>query len=356
MSVYIIAEAGVNHNGDLARALDMVDVAAEAGADAVKFQTFRPELLASGNAPKAAYQAQNEGLKDSQLSMLRRLVLPEDYHWALVERCKQRDIEFLSTPFDHQSLRFLTDTLDIDRVKLPSGEITNGPLLLAAARSGKPIILSTGMSTLGEIKEALGVLAYGYTQSAEPTDRGVFLDAYEGELGRDSLAENVTLLHCTSEYPCPFEAVNLLAMDTLKETFSLPVGYSDHTSGIAVPVAAVARGAVVVEKHFTLDRSLPGPDHKASLEPQELSAMVSAVRQTEAALGCREKRPTESELETAVVARKSLLAATTVSSGEVFGPDNLAIKRPGNGRSPMEYWSLLGERSKRDYQEDELIE
>lgn len=352
----IIAEAGVNHNGDLQRALAMVDAAAEAGADAVKFQTFRPEALVTGSAPQAEYQVRNDGDHGSQLAMLRQLALPERDHHALLERCAARGIDFLSSPFDPASADFLIDTLKLETIKLGSGELTNGPLIYRIARAGHGLILSTGMATLDEIREALAVAVLGYLGKTVPSDRAARLAIMEDEEATAALRDRVSLLHCTTEYPCPQDAVNLRAMDTLAETFCLPVGYSDHTEGITLSVAAAARGARIIEKHFTLDRSLPGPDHAASLEPHELGAMVEAIRAVEQALGNGVKQPAAVEQKNMAVARKSLVATETICAGERFTESNLTIKRPGTGRSPMDYWALIGQPAPRNYGADEVIE
>ncbi len=354
MSVYVIAEAGVNHNGDVARALALVDVAATAGADAVKFQTFKASSVISVHAEKAAYQKQTTDAAESQVDMVAKLELSHADHAQLADRCRERGIAFLSTPFDLDSLEFLVTDMGLTTLKIPSGEITNAPLLLAAARSGRDIILSTGMSTIDEVRDALGVLAFGYSGEAEAKpDAGAFTRALERA---DALQGKVTLLHCTTEYPTPYEDVNLRAMDSLREAFGLTVGLSDHTLGIAVAIAAVARGAQVIEKHFTLDRALPGPDHAASLEPDELTAMVAAIRATEAALGDGDKRLMPSESANRDVARKSLVALTSIAEGEMFTAQNLTAKRPGNGLSPMTYWAVLGTRARRAYHADEAIE
>jgi len=353
---YVIAEAGVNHNGSLDRAKKLVEVAAEAGADAVKFQTFRADALTVETAEKAAYQQNTTDEEQSQREMLHELELPPSFHETLLEDCTERDIQFLSSPFDPSSVDLLVDRFDVPRIKIPSGEITNAPLLLHIARTGRPAILSTGMSTLGEIENALGVLAFGYTGASKAPGRERFRAAYASDRGQERLQSHVALLHCTSEYPTPVEEVNLRAMDTLKSAFGLPVGLSDHTRGTAVPVAAVARGATVVEKHFTLDRTLPGPDHRASLEPDELAAMVEGIRKTERALGSTEKRPTPSETKNRPVARKSLVAAEPIAAGEPFTEANLTAKRPGTGLSPTRYWDYLGRPASRDYDMDELIE
>lgn len=341
--IFIIAEAGVNHNGDLDTALALVDAAAAAGADAVKFQTFSAARLASPFAQQAAYQARNTGAEESQLTMLKRLELDVGAHERLIARCRERSIQFLSSPFDAGSLDLLAHRFDLPTIKLGSGELTNGPLLLAAARTEKPLILSTGMATLGEVEEALGVLAFGYAEPvAEPTGRAAFRTAYADPVNREALKEKVTLLHCTTEYPAAFEDVNLRALDTLQAAFGLRVGYSDHTPGIAVAVAAAACGATVLEKHFTLDRSMPGPDHRASLEPDELAAMVTAVRQVEAALGDGRKTPRPAEIRNVAAARKSLVAARDIAAGTDLKAADVAIMRPGDGRSPMDFWDVLG--------------
>lgn len=354
-SVYVIAEAGVNHNGSLDMAVQLIDVAAAAGADAVKFQTFRAENIISRYAPKARYQAAATDPAESQLEMVKKLELDENAHSLLVNHCRARGIEFISTPFDMESVDLLAERLGIPRLKLPSGEITNAPLLLKAACTGKPVILSTGMSTLGEIETALGVLAFGYIFPNGNPSLTAFAEAYWSTEGQKVLREKVVLLHCTTEYPTPFSDVNLRVLDTLKAAFGLPVGFSDHTPGISIPIAAAARGAVIIEKHFTLDRNLPGPDHKASLEPGELMAMVESIRQVEKALGSPIKAPAPSELKNMHVARKSIVAANPISKGELFTEENLSLKRPGGGLSPVYYWDLLGRAADRDYIEDEMV-
>jgi len=353
--IFIIAEAGVNHNGSLDTALQLVDVAVAAGADAVKFQTFKAEKLVTGIAAKAEYQKQATGADETQLQMLKKLELKYEFHFHLRDYCRQRGIEFLSTAFDFDSLLFLVDEVGIDKLKIPSGEITNGPFLLAHAQTGKNIILSTGMATLGEVETALGVLAFGYLGWEQPS-LAAFQQAYSSTDGRNMLKNKVTLLHCTSEYPTPTHHVNLRAMDTLAQAFGLAVGYSDHTEGLAVPIAAAARGAVLIEKHFTLDRSLKGPDHQVSMEPGELKQLVDSIRVIEKAMGTCAKAPQPVELNARDVARKSLVAALPIAVGDRFSDENLACKRPGIGISPMEYWRLLGQGSLRDYQTDDLIE
>jgi N-acetylneuraminate synthase len=354
-NTFVIAEAGVNHNGSLDRALAMVDVAANAGADAVKFQTFQSEAVISRYAAKAEYQIRNTGNSESMLEMEKKLELNLSAHKQLLQRCETRNIQYLSTPFDLPSVDMLVNDLKVSWIKIASGEITNAPLLLRVAQSGLPIILSTGMCLMGDIEDALGVLAFGYLPSGEiPTIPG-FRRAFLSGEGQKQLQKNVTLLHCTTEYPSPFEDVNLLAIETLARAFGLPVGLSDHTIGYSVPIAAVARGACIIEKHFTLDRSLPGPDHIASLEPQELTFMIVAIREVESALGQARKLVAGSEEKNLEIARKSLVAATPIHAGERFTSENLTSKRPGSGISPIHYWELLGSCATRDYDSDELI-
>ncbi|RQP21624.1 N-acetylneuraminate synthase [Piscinibacter terrae] len=349
-----IAEAGVNHNGSLSQALALVDVAADAGADVVKFQTFKATNLVTASARKADYQVSNTGEAGGQLEMLRRLELSPADHLALLQRCRERGIRFMSTAFDPQSLDFLA-TLDMPAIKIPSGDITHAPMALQAARLRRPLIVSTGMSTLADIEAMLGVLAFGLTCQSAPSGRRDFDAARCSPQGEAALREFVTLLHCTTQYPAPPEAVNLLAMDTMAQAFNLPVGYSDHTIGIEVSIAAVARGATVIEKHFTLDRALPGPDHAASLEPSELKQLVAAIRVVERALGSRTKAPAPAELDNRSVARRSIVAARPLSRGEVLTLDSLAFKRPGTGLPPLECWDLIGKPAARDYAEDDLI-
>ena len=352
-AVSIIAEAGVNHNGDPQLALRLVDVAAEVGANAIKFQTFTSTELVSHSAPKADYQRLNTATTESQWAMLRTLELDWPSHHLLLARCQAVGIQFLSAPFDRPSLDFLLDDLQLAQIKIPSGEITNGPLLWRAGASGRRIILSTGMATLAEVEQALAVLACGYLR--HPPSTAAFEAAYRSAAGQHRLRESVVLLHCTSEYPTPFDSVNLRAMDTLASAFGLPVGLSDHSPGTAVAIAAVARGAVVVEKHVTLDRTLPGPDHGASLEPLELAAMVDGIRAVELALGDGRKMAAAVELKNRPVVRKRLVALTEIAPGTPFTEANLGAKRPGDGLSPMEYWRWLGRRAGRAYQKDQPI-
>ncbi len=352
--VFIIAEAGVNHNGELDMAIALVDAAAAANADAVKFQTFKAASLATAGAAKAEYQKRTTAAEESQFEMLEKLELSPSMHHEIAGRCREKKIRFLSTAFDPLSLRFLIEDMELETLKIPSGEITNAPLLLQAARSDRNIIMSTGMSTLDEVKEALGVLAFGYmTADDEAPSPDAFRAAFVS--AGDALDGKVTLLHCTSEYPTPFEDVNLRAMDSLAETFHLPVGLSDHSVGITVPIAAAARGATIIEKHFTLDRKLPGPDHAASLEPDELKDMVAAIRTVEQALGDGVKTARASEEKNINIVRKSLVALCPINAGERFTKDNLGARRPGGGVSPIKFWNWLGRAASRNYHPGEKV-
>ena len=358
MNTYVIAEAGVNHNGNPELAFKLVDAAASAGANAVKFQTFKSENLITKDADKADYQKNTTGNSESQFDMLKRLELSHEVHRELVAYAANQKIDFLSTAFDLESLDFLVANLGLKTLKIPSGEITNGPLLLAHAVTGCKLIVSTGMASIGEIEEALAIIAFGLLNanqtSLEPS-REKFLSAYYSFEGQKLLREKVTLLHCTTEYPAPYKEINLKAMQALHSCFNLPVGYSDHTEGITVPIIATTLGAAVIEKHFTLDKSLPGPDHKASLEPNELREMVRSIKIVHDSLGSGLKAPVPSELKNRAAVRKSLVAAKEIKKGEIFTRDNITIKRPGVGKSPMEYWSLIGEVSTKEYGVDELI-
>lgn len=330
MSVYIIAEAGINHNGNIDLAKDMIVVAKEAGVNAIKFQTFKSEKLVIITAKKAEYQQNMNSICETQLEMLKKLELNEAQFIELKEYCFKLKIDFLSTPFDLDSIDFLNQ-IGICKWKIPSGEITNLPYLIKIAQTKLPVILSTGMSTLGEVETAVKVLKkYGSCE--------------------------ISLLHCTTEYPTPFEDVNLKAMITMQEYFNIPVGYSDHTLGIDISIAAAAMGAIIIEKHFTLDRYMEGPDHQASLEPGELRKMVEAIRHVEHALGDGIKKPVKSELKNINVARKSLVASRRITKGEVFTEENLTTKRPGDGISPMAWFDVLGTKAIKDFEEDELIE
>lgn len=330
--VFIIAEAGVNHNGSLELAKKLVDVAVDAGADAVKFQTFKADKLVSKSAQKAEYQKLITATEESQYEMIKKLELDENAHRELISYCNRKQIMFLSTPFDHDSIDMLNG-FEMPIFKIPSGEITNLPYLRHVGSLGKEVIMSTGMSDLGEIEDALDVLIL----SGLPK-------------------EKITVLHATTEYPCPIDEVNLNAMHTIRDAFGVGVGYSDHTQGIEVPIAAVAMGACVIEKHFTLDRAMEGPDHKASLDPAELESMVFGIRRVSQALGTGVKKPSDSELKNIVIARKSIVALNSIKLGETFGVDNLTIKRPGTGISPMRWDEVIGRVAPRNFSVDELIE
>ena len=352
---YIIAEAGVNHNGSVEMAKQLIDVAVESGVDAVKFQTFKTEQVVTRDAPKADYQKKTTGNVESQFEMIKKLELDENDHLLLVRYCKDKTIQFISSPFDFESVDFLVNSCNVPYLKIGSGEITNAPLLLKAAYSGKQIILSTGMSTLSEVEEALGVLAFGYLKSIAKETPEEFRLAYCSHAGQQVLKEKVVLLHCTTEYPSAFCDVNLRAMDTMRMAFDLPVGFSDHTPGIAMPIAAAARGAILIEKHFTLNRELLGPDHRASLEPNELKAMVESIREVELALGTGVKIPVFAEMGNRRITRKSIVVTKNIKQGEYFTNDNIATKRPGIGVSPMHYWEYLDKISTREYIKDDLI-
>lgn len=330
VSVYIIAEAGVNHNGSMELARKMVEKAKWAGADCIKFQTFISKNLVSHNAKKAEYQKQNTGNDDSQLQMLQKLELSFENFRELKDYCQEVGIDFLSTPFDFESLDFLNE-LGVPFWKIPSGEVTNYPYLVRIAKTKRPVVMSTGMCDLEEIEAAIEVL-------------------------KDNGTEDLQLLHCNTEYPTPFEDVNLYAMKNMEEHFGYKTGYSDHTKGIEVPIAAAASGACIVEKHFTLDKTMDGPDHVASLDPIELKEMVSAIRNIEQALGAKEKIVTPSEKKNREIARKSIVAGRAILKGEKFTEENLTVKRPGNGISPMRWNEVLGKEAIKDFNEDELIE
>ncbi len=327
----IIAEAGVNHNGDIKLAHKLIDAAFNAGADIVKFQTFLPSALSTDYAPLAEYQKSNIGNKISQLEMLNKLKLSESDHYELIQHCNEKDIEFLSTPFDLPSLSLLKK-FSLKRNKIPSGEITNLPLIRKIAEINKPIILSTGMATLGEVEIALEEInKYGTNKDL------------------------ITILHCSTEYPASIETVNLKAMNTIKSAFGVNVGYSDHTEGIDIAVAAVALGAVIIEKHLTIDRNLPGPDHKASIEPEKFAEMVKNIRRVEIALGSKIKKPSNQELENRKVARKSIVAKKVINIGDVFNSENLCVKRPGTGISPLLWDELIGTISRHNFKENDFI-
>lgn len=332
MKTLIIAEAGVNHNGDMALAKKLIAAAAEAGADLVKFQTFIASKIISKSAPKAEYQKGTTDPGESQQEMVRKLELSKENHFELIDECSRKGIGFFSTAFDLDSIDLLEE-FDSEYVKVPSGELTNLPYLRYLTRNIKPVLLSTGMANLGEIEAAIDAIERGGTPR-----------------------EKITVLHCTTEYPTPMEDVNLRAMVNIGNALGVKVGYSDHTPGIEIPIAAVALGATVIEKHFTLDRGMSGPDHRASLEPDELKAMVAGIRNIERAMGDGIKRPSPSELKNKPIARKSLVAARNIKAGELFSYDNLTAKRPGTGISPMKWDEVVGRSSPRDFSEDELIE
>ena len=329
-STFIIAEAGVNHNGSFELAKQLVDKAVWAGADCIKFQTFNSKNLVSKNAQKAEYQKKTTDSSESQLEMLKKLELSKEEFIELRDYCNQKGIMFLSTPFDLESIDFLA-SIGVKTWKIPSGEITNYPFLRAIGKRKESVIMSTGMCTLDEVRDAIKVL-------------------------KDFGTTDITLLHCTTEYPAPYDSVNLNAMLTLQNEFAFKVGYSDHTNGIEIPVAAVAMGATVIEKHFTLDKNMEGPDHKASLEPDELKQMVQSIKNVDAALGDGAKQPSDVEKKNIAIARKSIVAACDIKKGEMFTEENLTAKRPGNGISPMNWAEVLGKIAKRDFSEDELIE
>ena len=353
--VYIIAEAGVNHNGSIDLAKQLIEVAAKSGADAVKFQTALPNSVIGKNAPKAAYQLETTDKGESQLEMVKKLMLDKNAYPPILDACRKNKIEFLSTPFDLWAVHFLVEDCGVSKLKISSGEVTNPPLLIEAARTQKPIILSTGMCTLGDIERALGILAFGYLYKENPRSIEDCFKTYNSVEGQNILREKITLLHCTTEYPAPYEEVNLRCIETMKRAFDLPVGYSDHTPGISVAVAAVALGAEIIEKHFTLDKNMEGPDHKASLEPDELNQLVKEIRRVEKALGDGIKRPSKSEEINLPIVRRSLTANRPIKKGELFTPENLVAKRPATGTSPFLYYEKLGTPAERDYDEDDLI-
>ena len=351
----IIAEAGVNHNGSMDLAYKLVDAAVEAGADLVKFQTFSASKLVTRSAQKAEYQKKNTEGQDTQFAMLQELELKREQHQPLIDYCKKKGIQFLSTPFDIEAAKFLINDLGLSLIKVPSGELTNAELLLAISNLKCPIIVSTGMANLNDIENALGVIAFGFLGKTDKPSQAAFKACFASPDGQAALKKNVSLLHCTTQYPAPFEDVNLAAIATMKQKFGLPVGYSDHTSGISVSIASVALGATIIEKHFTLDQNLPGPDHKASLEPKELKAMILGIREIELARGNGEKVARPSEIPNIPIARKSLVAAKAIVEGETFSVENLTTKRPGNGVSAMEYWDYIGKKANRSFKEDEFI-
>lgn len=354
---YIIAEAGVNHNGSSDLAMKLIDAAATAGANAVKFQTFKANYLVTASAEKAQYQKQTIGTDETQLTMLRKLELSREIHFCLAEYCREKGIDFMSTAFDFDSLDFLVQDIGLAVLKIPSGEITNAPFLLAHARTGRDLVMSTGMATLGEVEMALGVLAFGLIQENVHTapSLAAFQKAYCSVAGQRLLKEKVILLHCTTEYPAPLEDINLRAMETMSRAFGLRVGYSDHSEGLVVPIAAAALGACIIEKHFTLDKSLEGPDHKASLDPNELKEMVTTLQSVDQIMGDGVKGPKLAEFGNRTVARKSIVATRNIRKGDVFTQKDLTFKRSGTGLSPFCYWDVLGKKATRSYDRDEVI-
>lgn len=356
MKTFIIAEVGVNHNGSLNMAYKLVDAALAAEADAVKFQTFQADLLVTKDASQADYQAKNLGKECTQYEMLKTLELSYQDFIELEKYCCQKGIIFLSTAFESTSLNFLCSEFNLPYLKIPSGELTNLPFLLEHARTKKKLILSTGMATLDEIKSALEVIAFGLTAKLDETPSPkAFRESYKSKAGQIALKEGVTVLHCTTQYPTPLESVNLQAMKTISEKFSVKVGYSDHTAGLDVASLAVAAGATVIEKHFTLNKSLEGPDHKASLEPQELNEMVKRIRFTEKILGKENKTPCEEEIKNIELVRKSLVATRDIQKDEIFSLQNISTSRPGSGVEPSRFWDFLGKPSPVKYTKGELI-
>lgn len=356
MKTLIIAEAGVNHNGSRELAIKLIDVAHAAGADYVKFQSFKANKLVSKDAKKAEYQKKTTGALETQYEMIRKLELSEADHDFLHDYCRKVGIGFLSTPFDEESLEMLVRRFGMDVIKISSGDLTNSPFLIRVASYGVKTILSTGMATMEEVESALAALAWGYLRSStSPASLSELKSILIDPEGIRILSERVTILHCTTEYPAPLNEVNLRAMLTMRERFGLRVGYSDHTQGITIPIAAVSLGAELIEKHYTLDRSMEGPDHKASLEPSELKAMIDSIRAVELSLGDGLKRPMPSEMRNRDVARRSIVARKNIPVGKVIEFDDVEFKRPGDGLSPERVWDLIGNRSRKNYLTGELL-
>lgn len=353
--IYIIAEAGVNHNGERDLAFALVEAAADAGADAVKFQTFNANKLVAKFAPKSAYQNRNTDANESQLTMLQQLELSPDMHKELQSHANALSIEFISTAFDAGSLGFLVD-LGIPFFKIPSGELANGPLLWRFAKTGKPLVVSTGMATLSEVELGLAIIAHGLTAQAEPAGLEEVWRNWSDAAVRATLDDHISLLHCTSQYPTPMAEVNLRAMDTLGDAFGLPVGYSDHTEGDLVAITAVARGAKIIEKHFTTDRTLAGPDHAASLEPVELKNMIEKIRGVQQVLGTARKAPLSCEWDTRQAARQQVVAAHDIPAGHILTRQDLTTARCGHGLPAVELWDMIGQTAARDYQSGQAIE
>lgn len=354
--IIFIAEAGVNHNGDIDRAFQLIDTAADAGADIIKFQYYKTEKLLIKDTPKAEYQKNNTNILESQFEMLKKLELNRSDIKKIIDRCNKKNIEFLATPFDEESLDELV-SFGIKRIKIPSGEITNGPLLVKAARSNLPLIVSTGMSNMNEIEDALGLIVFTYLEKNRDISSKSEIKKY---LYTDSfyslLSKYITLLHCTSQYPAPLDSINLNSMSEISRKFNVPIGYSDHSEGSVVTIASAALGATVIEKHFTLDKNLPGPDHKASIEPNELNHLIKSIREVEVALGSEIKQSLKSEECNKFVARKSLTARKEIIKGTEFTRDNLIALRPGNGVSPMKIWDLIGKKANKNYKSGEPIQ
>ena len=353
----VIAEAGVNHNGSKDLAFKLIDAAHSAGADIVKFQTFKANNLVTRKAKQANYQILNSKDVESQWEMLRKLELNYDDHFELLDYCKKLGIEFLSTAFDSESLKFLVEKVGLKRLKIPSGEVTNAPFVLEHARTDCDLIVSSGLTNLAELESMLGVIAFGLTASktCQPHET-LFAQAYASDEGQRALKNKVTLLHCTTEYPAPYSDINLRAIETLASAFKLPVGFSDHSDGITMPLASIAFGVSILEKHFTLDKTMEGPDHKASLDPLELKEMIDGIRQIDVALGDGVKKPTLSELKNKSVIRKSLVAQQAIKSGAIFTAENVSIKRSGDGISPYKYWDYLGKFASKAYSPGDMID
>ena len=354
-SIYIIAEAGVNHNGSLETAFKLVDAAVSAGADAVKFQSFKAENLVTSEAKKADYQEKNQSDGKTQLQMLKALELSEQEQIKLFDYCQKQSIDFISSPFDPESCSFLINQLELKTIKLGSGELTNAQMLYQLAQADVNIILSTGMSTLEEIAKALSILAFGYINKTPPSSSKDYQSYWKTPQGLEQLQNHVTLMHCTTEYPCPVDEVNLSAMKTIQTEFSLPCGYSDHTKGIHITIAASALGAPVIEKHFTLDCTQSGPDHSASIETNELICMVKQVRDIESARGDGIKHVTKSEAKNKLIVQKGIYAAVAIKQGEIFTTDNIVLKRPACQHSASDFWDVLGTTACKDYKQDSPI-
>lgn len=351
----VIGEAGVNHNGCEDIAMQLASLAKTANVDIVKYQIFNSEQLVTNDAPKAEYQSVHTGRLESQRDMLRKLELSLDSHKRVAIHCKDIGLQYLATAFDLASLTFLAEEIDVPFFKISSGDLTNAPFLLAHAKYKRKLIISTGMSTLGEIEDALGVVAFGLLDVQDVPSIAGFKKAYQSEEGQIALKQFVTLLHCTTEYPTAVDEINMKAMQTMKQAFQLDVGFSDHSVGTTASVIAVALGAKVVEKHFTLDKAMDGPDHKASMSPEELLTFVSSIRDAESCLGVAIKKPSKSEIANIPVARRSLVATSDIAAGELFTEANIGVKRPGTGVTPFQYWEVLNSVSSRRYTEGEPL-